>query len=261
LLTYDAAGYKPLLGIATVRAVPSLRILSEAGPDSSASDKGLFALGDPAYPDPESTLGINESDLRAVSRDLNYQAYFTPLPETRTEVQAIARLFTNEPVNLSLGNKATEATVKQAGLEQYRFLHFATHGILGGEVPGIGEPALVLGQDENEDGFLKASEAEQLPINAALTVLSACNTGSGEIFSGEGVMGMSRAFLVAGSRSVLVSLWPVASKPTEDMMVRFYRHLRSGKAPAQALRSTKMEMREMLPHPFFWSAFVIIEQR
>ena len=136
---------------------------------------------------------------------------------------------------------------------------------LGGEVPGVGEPALVLGEEPNEDGFLTSSEVGKLKIGAELTVLSACNTGSGEFVTGEGVMGMSRAFLAAGSRSVVVSLWPVASKQTERLMVDFYRHLRGGKPAAEALRAAKLDLIEQArktgsieAHPFFWAPFILL---
>jgi CHAT domain-containing protein len=121
----------------------------------------------------------------------------------------------------------------------------------------------------------------ELSLNADLTVLSACKTGSGELITGEGVMGMSRAFLVAGSRAVLVSLWSVDSAATEELMVAFYRELRGGKAAADALRAAKLKLirrysekrgsarglqklaRDVSSpddrlHPFFWSAFVLV---
>ena len=128
----------------------------------------------------------------------------------------------------------------------------------------------------------------ELTLDAELTALSACKTGAGEYFTGEGVMGMSRAFLLAGSRSVLVSLWSVDSKATEELMVAFYRHLRSGTGGPEALRRAKLEMMErrrserakadgkrglvMIDepetgpqsekgralHPFYWAAFILV---
>jgi CHAT domain-containing protein len=129
----------------------------------------------------------------------------------------------------------------------------------------VGEPALVLGRESGEDGFLTASEVGQLKLNASLAVLSACNTGSGEFVTGEGVMGMSRAFLAAGSRSVVVSLWPVASKQTERLMVEFYRQLRSGLPAAEALRAAKLgalnqarKAKSNEAHPFYWAPFLLL---
>ena len=123
----------------------------------------------------------------------------------------------------------------------------------------------MLGSESAEDGFLTSSEVSLFKLDAELTVLSACNTGRGEVITGEGVMGMSRAFLAAGSRSVVVSLWPVASKQTELLMVDFYRKLRGGLPAAEALRAAKLEMvararKAGAPesHPFFWAPFILL---
>ncbi len=280
-LTISASDYRPLVKDKVVQVVPSLRFLrsSEQMPVNKA--RGLFALGDPSYAKASDAIGLTEADLHAATRGHAYLTYFAPLPETRTEVEAICVLFSNEPVTVLLGDQATESMLKGANLQPYRYVHLATHGILGGDVPGIGEPALVLGNEEGEDGFLKASEAEQFTLTADLTVLSACKTGTGKYVTGEGVMGMSRAFLIAGSRAVLVSLWSVESKATEELMVRFYRHLRTGMETVQALRQAKLELMEGstqkegassrditteprqpltrdMQHPAFWAPFVLV---
>lgn len=285
LLTRPAAPYRPLILDATVRYAPSLRFIDIAARQSQAQTGGLFAVADPVYMKNIQVAGLSVSELRSVTRS-NVAANFIPLPETRSEVEAIAQLVGKNRSVMLLGEKASESEVKRADLKPFRYVHLATHGILGGDVPGIGEPALVLAEEKGEDGFLTASEAEKLKLRADLTVLSACNTGSGEHFAGEGVMGMGRAFLVAGSRSVLVSLWPVESMATEALMVSFYRKLSAGQSAAAALRSAKLEM--LMPaarvdapkaagkpgvkkpaaeanpppqsersHPFFWAPFVL----
>jgi CHAT domain-containing protein len=103
------------------------------------------------------------------------------------------------------------------------------------------QPALVVGAEASEDGLLLATEAMELSLNADLTVLSACKTGTGELVTGEGVMGMSRAFLAAGSRAVLVSLWAVDSAATEVLMVAFSR-----------ARDGLVKQRRGGPHPCRW---------
>ena len=203
-------------------------------PESSA----LFALADPTYHQSIEIAGLSGAELRSASRSGDYLGYFAPLPETRTEVQAISSLFDAKSTRVVTGSEASESTVKGSDLRPYRFLHFATHGIVGGEVPGVPEPALVLAAEPGEDGFLTASEAQELRLDADITVLSACKTGSGEFVTGEGVLGMSRAFLVAGSRAVVMSLWSVDSKATERLMVRFYHYLRQPMNAAAALRKT-----------------------
>ncbi len=258
LWSLDPQSYRPLIQLKTVSALPSLRFLVRPHDGAQRAVDGLFALADPVYPDPSMVGEVPATVIRAVTRSDGFRSYFAPLPETRSEVEAISSLLPTQMKTLLLGSEALESKVKQTPLSRYRFVHFATHGILGGDVPGIVEPALVLGREASQDGFLKASEAEGLELNAGLTVLSACNTGSGEFVHGEGVMGLSRAFLIAGSDAVLVSLWSVASKATEDLMVRFYRHIQDGVPPAAALRHAKLEMMETLPHPFFWAPFIIV---
>ena len=265
LLSLSDSTYRPLIADYVVASAPSIAFIEYADRRRGASRaENLIAIADPNYSKSRPLAGASAEEIRAATRGSRHLAYFEPLPETRSEVQAIAKMFSSEKSELLFGEKALESRVKTADLSSYGFLHFATHGILGGEVPGIGEPALVLGDEPGEDGFLTSSEVGKLKINAELTVLSACNTGSGEFVTGEGVMGMSRAFLAAGSRSVVVSLWPVASKQTEHLMVDFYRHLRSGQPAADALRRAKLDMIEQAQksnspesHPFFWAPFIL----
>jgi CHAT domain-containing protein/tetratricopeptide (TPR) repeat protein len=257
--------YRPLIGEYIVTASPSLVFIEAAERQRQSSSGNLLAIADPVYGAPDTLAGVSLDEVRTATRGSRFLSYFEPLPETRSEAEAISKMFSGQKVQLLTGDQALESRVKQADLGQFGFLHFATHGILGNEVPGVGEPALVMGREPNEDGFLTASEVGQLKLNASLAVLSACNTGSGEFVTGEGVMGMSRAFLAAGSRSVVVSLWPVASKQTERLMVEFYRQLRSGLPAAEALRAAKLgalnqarKAKSNEVHPFFWAPFLLL---
>lgn len=262
LLGLRADGLAPLIEERVVSLQPSVHFFLLPGATGAANRTArLFGMADPAYARSPEIQGLVARDLAGGSRGSAFLSYFTPLPETRKEAEAIGRLFGEENADLVFGAEATESALKRRNLLPFRFLHFATHGILGNEVPGVAEPALVLADEPNEDGLFTASEASGLKLDADLTVLSACNTGSGEYYPGEGVMGMSRAFLAAGSRSVLVSLWPVDSNATVRLMVAFYRHLRAGKPAAAALRQAKLDMiaEEQGPlHPFFWAAFVLV---
>jgi len=255
--------YRPLVADATVRVAPSLRLVLARQRGLRAGGATLLALADPVYAKSPAPGSLTKDELALVARNSRFLDYFTPLPETRTEVQAIARLFPSGSSEILVGDAARESVLKKTDLLRFRHVHLATHGILGGEVPGVGEPALVLGEEPGEDGFLTASEVERLKLDADLTVLSACNTGSGEYFTGEGVMGLSRSFLLAGSRAVVVSLWPVASKATERFMVDLYGHLRT-LPTAEALRRAKLDMIERArrsggpeAHPFFWAPFIV----
>jgi len=284
LLSKSATNYFPLIMDHEIVLTPSISyfIQQRAGQYQNNADR-IFALADPVYGRravPEVHRDETEVFYTRAVKDFDL---FVPLPETRTEVRNIAKRFPSSHVTLVFGNQASESTVKSNRLDRYRYLHFATHGILGNQIPGIDEPALVLASEpesSGEDGFLTMNEVEQLNLSCELTVLSACDTGSGKYFTGEGVMGLSRGFLVAGSRSVLVSLWPVASQATVELMDLFYGNLRSGKSKAESLRLAQLAMMRgyqsqnraergirvtsnsgvvtNIVHPFFWAPFVLI---
>ncbi len=259
----------------------------------------LFALGDPVYDDSDSRYSLKKSEKIVVAAadktpGLNLRSaviksgFFLPrLLETRDEVLRIGELFgykTNNP-NIKLDMDATKSELLKSNLGNYRFIHFATHGILSGDIPYILEPALVLTQPGNrnpEDGFLKMSEILELKLNADAVVLSACKTALGKEIAGEGVVGLSRAFMLAGSKSVIVSLWSVESNSTAVLMKSFYSHLmKHGRSKEEALRLAKQELKNQslisddlsrgvkivgrdkktqtsTAHPFFWAPFILI---
>jgi CHAT domain-containing protein len=286
LLSESSVKYEPLVKNHDILYTPSMSFLAR---QRGLKDRGvrpdkLLALADPAFG------GRNLADAAGGGVETrNYFAaaegalgLFTPLPETRTEVKNIGSLFKAENVTYLFADKAAESVIKSMPLEGYRYLHFATHGILGDQIPGVAEPALVMADEgKKEDGFLTVSEVEKLKLDSDLVVLSACDTGSGKYFQGEGVMGLSRGFILAGSRAVLVSLWPVDSKATVAFMTRFYAHLKSGKSKAESLRLTQLEFMAgaeqggssaersiaakrtvdssaETSHPYYWAPFVLI---
>jgi CHAT domain-containing protein len=149
-------------------------------------------------------------------------------------------------------------------LKDYRYIHFATHADFPGKVQGIKEPFLLLGQVENkgnDNGILTLTEVLELNLDADLVVLSACMTGQGKMLEGEGVVNFARAFQHAGARSVIVSLWEVASQETVEYMKSFYSHLKSGKGKADALRLARREIKAKYPNPFYWAAFILQGER
>ena len=264
LLSSNPTSYRALIDDYVVSASPSLVFIQHARSLAQASQPRLFAVADPIYAEPTELGGSSAADVRA-ARGSEYLRYFQRLPETATEAEAIAQTFATGASVVLTGNSALESLVKSRDLSQFAYLHFATHGILGGEVPGVDEPALVLGPEENENGFLTASEVSNLRLGAELAVLSACKTGSGEYVSGEGVMGLSRAFLGSGSRAVVVSLWSVASKETEELMIDLYARLQRDGDAALALRDAKLAMIDRAKrsdarkaHPFFWAPFIVL---
>ena len=125
---------------------------------------------------------------------------------------------------------------------------------------GIEEPFILLGQVENEkkdDGFLTLSEVLGMELNAEAVVLSACVTGKGKMIEGEGISNFARAFQHAGARSVVVSLWGVASKQAVEYMKKYYGYLKSGKGKAVALRLARNDIKAKNPNPFFWAVFIL----
>ena len=189
-------------------------------------------------------------------------AIYPALPETEDEIRAIAGLFgvKAEPPGILLGISASETNLRKADLKDYRYLHVATHADLPGKIQGIKEPFIILGQVENkgkDDGFLTLSEVLELKLNADLVVLSACSTGKGKITEGEGVANFARAFQHGGARSVVVSLWEVASDAAVAYMKSFYGQIIAGKGKAEALKFARQEIKAKYGNPFYWAVFVL----
>lgn len=184
-----------------------------------------------------------------------------PLPRTRDEVQYIGNLFQTDRTRLYLGKNSTEAALKREALRRYRRLHFATHSLVDESSPSRSAVVLTLDNDPEEDGFLEVNEIADLDLDCDLVVLSACQTGRGQLLSGEGIIGLSRAFLYAGARSVVVSLWSVSDISTGHLMKGFYQHLAGNLGNAAALRQAKLEMLHSTTetrHPYYWAPFITI---
>ena len=194
---------------------------------------------------------------RMVSRGLSLER----LPGTADEVQAIAKLFPSNPpkTEIRMGMDATKNELLLTDLGRYKFIHFATHGLLPVE-SGIKEPALILSYEgkRQDDMLLTLSEILELKLRADMVVLSACNTGSGEVTRAEGVASLGSAFLAAGASSVMVSLWQVADSSTALLMEEFYKNLVSGKSKAVALAEARQTLiAKHYDNPFFWAPFVL----
>lgn len=212
----------------------------------AAPDVPLFAVGDPLYDTGENVAA----------------AKFKRLVHSGTEIAEIAKLLGAKSDYILAGADASEAKVKAAStaekMAKARYVHFASHGILG--VDKGKQPALVLNLVGNsgEDGFLEMDEITNLKLNADLVVLSACRTGQGRMARGEGVTGLARAFLYAGSKGVVCSLWSVDDRETSNLMVDFYSHLQNGHSAAEALREAKLAMIRAGKSPLYWAPFILI---
>lgn len=153
-------------------------------------------------------------------------------------------------------------------LTPYKVIAFSTHGLLVGEFKGLAEPSLVLTPPNVptalDDGLLTASEVAGLKLNADLVILSACNTASADATNGaEGFSGLTKAFLYAGSRSLLVSHWAVDSLATVALITRFLTETEKGSSRADALRTSMLAMIDhptdpILRHPAVWAPFVVV---
>ena len=155
-----------------------------------------------------------------------------------------------------VGAAATESAVfSQAGKAE--ILHLAAHGKFNQHNPLFS--TLYLAADDQHDGRLEVHDIYSLDLTEAtnLVVLSACQTQLGELSKGDEIVGLNRAFLYAGTPSVMATLWSVDDKVTGLLMERFYTHLRSGMTKSQALQQAQMDVRAEYPHPYYWAAFVL----
>jgi len=256
-----------LLRSKVVTYVPSGTILDtlRRAERQSPAPKPLLAVGDVAYEDkgvvarsiprPVSLRGRVErgiADLSGITlRDL---------PETREEVEEIGKIAGPNAV-LLLGKDATEAAFKNEPLDQFRVLHLAVHGFADTQYPE--RSALVLGTDpkSGDDGLLQVREIIRLGLNAELTTLSACDTGVGKLQGQEGISNLVEAFLVAGSKSVVASLWSADDTSASALMERFYARLAKGEDTSSALRDAKLDLLAKFGDnlsPYYWAAFVSV---
>ena len=175
------------------------------------------------------------------------------LAGAEAEAKAIAEILETTPI---IGAAATETTVVEQ-MQQADLIHLATHGLFD-EHQGL-QSSLAFSTSNNSEGFLTAEEILDLDLAADLVVLSACNTGRGKI-TGDGVIGLSRSFLLAGAQSTIVSLWYVPDDSTSVLMQDFYRQLQSGIGQPQALRRAMLDTMQTYPNPREWAAFVLVGQ-
>jgi CHAT domain-containing protein/lipopolysaccharide biosynthesis regulator YciM len=194
------------------------------------------------------------------------------LPDTKREVTGILDRFENSygfferwlgsKSRVYLEREANETRLKSKDIADYRFLHFATHGLVNEKNPKLS--GLLLAQEDTtskEDGILHLGEIYNLSLNADLVVLSACETGLGQIAKGEGIIGLTRGFLYAGAKNLLVSLWQVSDVTTADLMVDFYSRMLQGATKPEALAEAKRHLirrGSKRAKPDYWAPFILI---
>lgn len=218
---------------------------------------------------------LSVEDLQNILKNEGSAKYFEQkklnwrdLPGTVVELETLQKTtFTKATVKTQ--KSASEATLKSMSkdglLSNYSVLHFACHGYFDSDLSEMSSVLFseVSGKlfESSDDGYLTIGEASSLNLNAQMVCLSACQTGLGEIKKGEGMVGLSRAFMVAGSKNVGVTLWCVDDEATAEFMTRMYKKVKSGMSYTEAYRRVKNEFRssDEYCHPYYWAAFVVYE--
>jgi CHAT domain-containing protein/tetratricopeptide (TPR) repeat protein len=200
--------------------------------------------------------------IEHLSGNASGQLTIPRLPFTRWEAEQILAVAPRESSISALDFRASRSIATSDELSKYRYVHFATHGYLDTNRAGLS--AIVLSmvdeQGKTQDGFLRTHDIYNLKLPAELVVLSACETGLGKDIKGEGLEGLTRGFMYAGARRVVVSLWNVNDKATAALMQRLYAGmLRGNKTPAAALRAAQIEILKTRPwqSPYYWAPFVM----
>lgn len=264
---YDPAQKKYLNSKYRLVLVSSLRDLTNEGLVVSSVNKSakLFAPVD---------FGGGSSNSSSVYRSIS-ESQTSSLPGTKSEIEKIDQVLKNANWTsvARVGKDASEGELKTT--TSVAIIHIATHGFFVNDnddglpvVIGSGRndnplfrSGLVLSSSSTEDGVLTAYEVKNLNFEGTdLVVLSACETGSGEIRNGEGVYGLQRAFLIGGAKNVLMSLWKVDDEATQELMVTFYNNLLSNSNKTEALQQAQVQIMKKYPDPFFWGGFVLISR-
>lgn len=258
----------------SVTSLKALRVLARPG----QSAKSMIGFGDPIFDArTDATPSVQTEPTRgyadywrgsAINRE-ELALALPRLPDTADELATIAVKLKASPGDILLRAAATETAVKRRTLADYRVVYFATHGLVAGDVQGLGEPSLALSipvqSSDLDDGLLTASEVAQLKLNADWVVLSACNTVAGDKPGAEALSGLARAFFYGGARALLVSHWAVSSRAatrlttsTFDIMEKEHTVGR-----AQALRRAMLDYMDDKSspdnaHPALWGPFEVV---
>jgi tetratricopeptide (TPR) repeat protein len=256
VLRKETAGRRPAAKTVAVLADPVFdkdderikpTIIDESKKES-ASEAGAPAVGDLT---------------RATEEVMGADGAISRLPFSRAEAEAILSVAPKASSLRALDFSASRATATSAELSQYRIVHFATHGLLNRTHPELSGVVLSLvdRQGEPQDGFLQLHDVYNLDLPAELVVLSACQTGLGKAVWGEGLVGLTRGFMYAGSKRVVASLWGVQDSATAELMKRFYGAMLGEKQmrPAEALRAAQVEMwkQKRWRSPYYWGGFML----
>ena len=283
--TQDYAGLPYLLRKYEISYAYSATLLLELlNQDTPEPPQDYLAFA-PVFPDGFVAGSRAAVLLRANLAVDSSRAARTHLPASRDEVEGIQKLFRQSYGFLDrlsdwlLGNKtsvylesqADEENLKKIMLKNYRYIHFATHGFANKTTPDLSGLLLAHDPSSAEDGVLFLGEVYNLELNADLVTLSACESGIGKSVKGEGLLSLSRGFLYAGAKNLLVSLWKADDQATSELMLAFYQELLKGKSKAEALRDAKLQLMERewqkseprhlgteYADPSCWASFILV---
>ncbi|MEM9208290.1 MAG: CHAT domain-containing protein, partial [Pseudomonadota bacterium] len=246
-----------------VVSVPSMTVIEtlNRGPGNRhVPTRTLAAIGDPVFSIEDPRYQHLEND-DVPAGGASAASGFDRLPFSGLEVEQIAGLVPEASRLIATGLDANVAAISGARLMDYRYVHFATHGVIDTTEPALS--SLILSQwdgaGEASEPFLRLADIFALDLNAEVVVLSACDTALGRDIRGEGLIGLTQGFFYAGTEAVVASLWKVSDRATSELMAQFYANmLTEGQAPAEALRNAQASMarNRRWRNPYFWSGFV-----
>jgi CHAT domain-containing protein len=258
-----------VVNLPSLLVLPALRDMEEQHRGTSG---GVAVLADPVFsrddprvkprPDGRQVPASAASPLGLALRDVGWSSGLPRLPATRREGKAIATKASAYNTFVALDFDASLATALSPKLSHYRILHLATHGLLDSEHPELSGLvfSLVDKAGNDIDGYLQAQEIYDLHLQTDLVVLSACNSGLGKQVSGEGTVGITRAFIHAGTPHVVSTLWSIEDEATSELMGYFYEAVLGKKeSPASALREAQLRIsrEHRWSHPFYWAGFML----
>jgi tetratricopeptide (TPR) repeat protein/CHAT domain-containing protein len=281
----DAAWLIRRHAVSVLPSVASLKALRGEARRERA-DRPMAGFGDPVFDPAERARALearHQADQRIAALPRAYSEFWqgaavdraklaTWLPsllDTADELKAVGTALGASPSDIHLEEDASETTVKRTKLDTYRVVYFATHGLVAGDVKGLGEPSLALTlpakPNSLDDGLLTASEVSALKLNADWVVLSACNTAAGQSPGAEALSGLARAFFYAGARALLVSHWSVASDAATRLTTSTFAAMAADPkvGRAEALRRAMLAYmndasKPTNAHPAFWGPFSVI---
>lgn len=279
-LPTDPGHFIPLAIQNEVISLPSASLLAVIRQEAARREraaKTVVVFADPVFESDDPR--VNRSDatpapakgvddrvaMRNIFRDGTGSIEATRIPRlqsTRDEAEEIVSMTSQRQGSLAMDFNASRSMALDGRLGQFQIVHFATHGFIDNQHPELSGIILSMVDEQGspENGFLQLHDIYNLNLAADLVVLSACDTGLGKDVKGEGLVGLTRGFLYAGSRSVVASLWKVEDSATAELMGHFYREmLIEGTPPAAALRAAKIAMwrQKRWSAPYYWAAFVL----